>query len=284
MATQAAEAPQEVDSIPMLRLAVASHLAYTPDGCESFDPKHCEIIRAILGASHVVTFESGGSQAFLAADGTQAYRDAILAFRGSNEKVDWLRNIRLKKTRFLDYGKVHSGFLRALDFIGPSIRVELGKLQAAGMRNLYVTGHSLGAAMATLFTAEALTCSIRPRELVTFGSPRVGDRRFAKKFNAEFGIATTRFVNNNDLVCRLPPAFPFYSLQCRGFTTGFRHVGARLIYITEGGRLVLNPSRERRVREFFKGVAEEFGKPGLDALKDHPMHLYREALERERCD
>jgi hypothetical protein len=62
---------------------------------------------------------------------------------------------------------------------------------------LLVTGHSLGAALATLAAVDLL-----PDKLITFGSPRVGDANLAGWFNQ---IAVHRFVNCCDVVGRVPP-------------------------------------------------------------------------------
>ena len=79
-----------------------------------------------------------------------------------------------------------------------------------------MTGHSLGAALATL----AADRYGDVQGLYTYGSPRVGDRMFKVDFN----VNAYRFVNNNDIVAKVPPA----SMYC--------HVG-QLKYIDRDGRL-----------------------------------------------
>jgi hypothetical protein len=60
-----------------------------------------------------------------------------------------------------------------------------------------VTGHSLGAALATLAAVDTT-----PARLVTFGSPRVGDEAFRALFA---GLEVRRFVDCCDVVSRVPP-------------------------------------------------------------------------------
>ncbi|WP_438031820.1 lipase family protein [Sorangium sp. So ce204] len=79
------------------------------------------------------------------------------------------------------------------------------------MEALYITGHSLGGALAVL--AAALIYSdeklreLRPllRGIYTFGQPMVGDRAFATKFQREFGDRLFRHVYRRDVIPHLPP-------------------------------------------------------------------------------
>jgi len=69
-----------------------------------------------------------------------------------------------------------------------------------------VTGHSLGAALATLYTMEnAHTEQITNPALCTFASPLVGDAIFAAAFNA-LALTSWRVDNAPDLVTKIPPA------------------------------------------------------------------------------
>jgi len=76
-----------------------------------------------------------------------------------------------------------------------------------------ITGHSLGAALATLYAMEnSKIDQIRNPLVCTFASPRVGDKTFADAFNA-LGLTSWRIDNAPDLVPKLPPQF-----------LGFEHV------------------------------------------------------------
>jgi hypothetical protein len=89
--------------------------------------------------------------------------------------------------------------------------------------SIEITGHSLGAALATLYTLEnAYTGKIKNPALCTFASPAVGDSTFAAAFNG-LGLTSWRVVNAPDLVPKLPP-------QILGFT----HVDSLQQYSSTG--------------------------------------------------
>lgn len=142
---------------------------------------------------------------------------AVLAFRGTealNPNPGSFRLTELNLTdgltdaniRLIDWpatgGKVHQGFANALQSGWPAIAASLAPLT----QRLLITGHSLGAALATL----AITLH-RNATLYTFGSPRVGNARFVEGMRA---FTVHAYVNCCDLVCQVPPEILSY-----------RHVG-----------------------------------------------------------
>jgi Lipase (class 3) len=89
--------------------------------------------------------------------------------------------------------------------------------------SIEITGHSLGAALATLYTLEnALTDKIPNPGLCTFASPFVGDLAFAAAFN-RLGLTSWRIVNAPDIVPKLPPEI-----------LGFKHVDTLQPYNSSG--------------------------------------------------
>ncbi|XP_042055118.1 uncharacterized protein LOC121799731 isoform X1 [Salvia splendens] len=113
--------------------------------------------------------------------------------------------------------QVHSGFLSAYD----SVRTRLVTLikQATGHRDddsvellpawhIYVTGHSLGGALATLLALELASsqlaqCGAIAVTMYNFGSPRVGNRRFAEIYNQKVKDSW-RVVNHRDIIPTVP--------------------------------------------------------------------------------
>lgn len=100
------------------------------------------------------------------------------------------------------------------------------------LEGLYITGHSLGGALAVIaaallhVTPELEGLRQRLRGVYTYGQPRVGHTDFAEQMEREFGDRLFRHVYGNDVVPRLPPR-----------TMGpFAHFGTEYIS-SEGGWL-----------------------------------------------
>jgi hypothetical protein len=71
--------------------------------------------------------------------------------------------------------------------------------------SVVVTGHSLGAALGTLYVAQNAHAKLLTNPLIcTFGSPRVGDPEFVRNFN-RLRMTSSRIVNEYDPIPDLPP-------------------------------------------------------------------------------
>src|SRR5438270_6715240 len=95
----------------------------------------------------------------------------VIAFRGSVDAQDWLRDFQGWPTLHPRLGYCHSGFLQGMD----TVAEELGMAVAYQARPFILTGHSLGAArallVAGLFVAQK---KMLPSAVVTFGTPKPG--------------------------------------------------------------------------------------------------------------
>jgi triacylglycerol lipase len=126
---------------------------------------------------------------------------AVLAFRGTevSQRQDIAIDAKALKVSVLE-GRIHGGFQAAYDSVAKD--VERSVLKLKGMP-LYITGHSLGAALATVAT-QRLEHNLTIREMIaacyTFGSPRVGD----KHYDIEFKSPIYRVVNTTDIVTIVP--------------------------------------------------------------------------------
>lgn len=207
-------------------------------------------------------------------NGTQALvvgtANAILvAFRGTEPKVlkDWMTDANIKQAPG-PKGQVHEGFWTALHHVWDGVVQHVKRFQSRD-QSLWFTGHSLGAALATLAVAKLRLEANRPvNGLYTFGQPRTGDAEFAAAFNADFERYCFRFVNNNDVVTRVPPR-----------ALGYCDVG-RVLYFDSDGNLQHDVSHWNRFVDRLKGRIEEFGHLGLDGIEDHAMDGYADLLKR----
>ena len=181
-------------------LASLAHLAY--DRFEDNDMAHKLFIAKLEsgGFKLIKTFYSKetDTQAFLA-ESNDGY--AVLAFRGTEttKRQDLAIDAKAIKVSVLE-GRIHSGFRVAYDSVAKDI--ERTVLKLADMP-LYITGHSLGAALATVAT-QRLEHNLKIRERIaacyTFGSPRVGDSHY----DIEFKSPIYRVVNTTDIVTTIP--------------------------------------------------------------------------------
>jgi triacylglycerol lipase len=203
-----------------------------------------------------IGFEEEGAQCFVA----RRNEGSVVCFRGT-EVGEWSDlkadiNIPLKRIENSE-AKVHEGFLESLESIWPKVMDAIGDEQ-----KIWFTGHSLGAALATL-AADRYPDS----PLYTFGSPRVGDKKFRQLFHAN----AYRFVNNNDGVTVVPPP---------GVLLDYRHVGD-LKYFDDHGQLLDNASRWQRTKAGFSGFLESLLDTAIpDALADHSPTRYAENVRK----
>jgi triacylglycerol lipase len=153
---------------------------------------------------------------FYDVDDTQAYlltmeAAAVVAFRGTqpDDLKDWLTDADVVLTAG-PLGMVHTGFLKALNDVWVQV---VSDVRATGTRDLplYFTGHSLGGALAVLATAKMLQMNLPVAGVYTFGQPRVGDGVFCRNYDSDFENNTFRFVNNLDIVPRVPPRILNYN-------------------------------------------------------------------------
>lgn len=152
----------------------------------------------------------------------------VFSFRGATPSAgrNWITDLNSQRVPYpgLRGAAVHKGFYNAYLSIARQINLAAKSLLANCQHcHIYVTGHSLGGAIATLAAADLY--SLTPDlTLYTFGSPRVGDLTFATYFD-KIVPDTWRIVHKNDLVPHIPQRF-----------LGFRHVSREVWYYGEGSQ------------------------------------------------
>ncbi|CAF0945268.1 unnamed protein product [Didymodactylos carnosus] len=165
----------------------------------------------------------------------------IIAFRGTEpmDLLEWMTDV---STNFIDIDnvfndmnnnnsndnkiRVHAGFYFALglDAFDPSQPIDFSKVTKktpmfiqllkyiqkfdhdGNKCNISITGHSLGAGLASLFSFVLLAYGYESSisAVYTYGQPLVGNRRYAEILNNKLGNRIHRWVNHSDVVTRIP--------------------------------------------------------------------------------
>ncbi|WP_019499773.1 lipase family protein [Pseudanabaena sp. PCC 6802] len=200
------------------------------------------------------------------------------AFRGTDEITDWLDNLNMFPERAI-FGEFHRGFWNSVSDVWQELFEKYKTLKDRKKRPLFLTGHSLGGAMATIAAARLIHMDLPFISTYTFGQPRAMTLETSRIFNVEAKYRFFRFQNNNDIVTRLPSRIMSYS-----------HVGS-FLYISEEKKLYNDPGLWFRFLDSvdgtftsFREMVEKNGGGRLDAIEDHDMKLYLDAIKQWNCD
>jgi triacylglycerol lipase len=197
----------------------------------------------------------------------------VVSFRGTIDAENWLTNIQVALVPFRGGGLIHFGFREALDTVFPQMSDVLQAWSGKG-RTLWITGHSLGGALALLlgaylrFPADPTKTLPRPiAGLYTFGQPRVGTHDFCDACDTNFGNYYFRYVNNRDIVTRVPPR-----------VLSYWHIDS-VEYITSEGVINDDPAWWQifldAVAAGFKAVETlKVATPIVAIVKDHAINNY----------
>jgi len=192
-------------------LALASDLAYMPEaeGAEAF--------RTQLGLEARL-ISVGNTQAYIATNDDHI----VVAFRGTESPatMDGLKDILLTDAANLliqpqgDLGtdfaaagvaaRWHDGFMRALASIWDPLLAAVQAERQKCDRPVWITGHSLGGALALLAAWRFKRKVIPIHQIYTFGAPMVGNAETAAAIDQELPDRLFRYVNDQDPVPQLP--------------------------------------------------------------------------------
>jgi len=206
--------PGESIQVSLARAADASMLAYARFGPERMVPSDFQGILTRAGYRNSQPIGDCFIGGVNAGRGYFASSDshALLAFRGTEADNDYDKAADAEVDRTPEAGAlVHSGFKRYLDSVWGQVTRYVADYRANHPnQNIFVTGHSLGAAMATL----AFTRLNDPASsLITFGCPRVGNSDYCNVIaRAARTRSCYRVVDSLDVVTHVPPDFlAFYA-------------------------------------------------------------------------
>ncbi|MCP4402093.1 MAG: lipase family protein [bacterium] len=199
---------------------------------------------------------------FIEVDGTQAYLlsndvDLVIACRGteSQEWNDIKADLNAWPVVAETIGRVHRGFKTEVDDLWPRLEARLEH----NTKELWLCGHSLGGAMATICATRCKLSYINsnPLELFTYGSPKVGTKAYVTHCRVEH----IRWVNNNDIVTRVPPAW-----------MGYYHVGEEM-YLNMYGQL-RKMNKYQRMKDRWRGFVAGLRENEVDHFTDHAISRY----------
>jgi hypothetical protein len=156
----------------------------------------------------------------------------IIAFRGSDNKPNWLNNFKIKKKQTFK-GGVHRGFWEYKNKFIDEIKMNISQDD-----NLYLAGHSLGAALASLISNNLYEDGYRK---IIFGlfieCPNVFNKRY-KRNTKHYNIHRIFVKNNIDMVKRMPPRWLGYTNYSPKDTEN-----CDLIYFNRKDMAIINPSK-----------------------------------------
>lgn len=199
------------------------------------------------------------NHAFIEDSGAQCHvvwnkEEFVICFRGTepDEFSDIKADLNAIPDRAQAGGWVHNGFQEEVNKVWDELQF---LFKYAEGKRFYITGHSLGGAMATIAASrlqDKVDC------LYTYGSPRVGTKKYVQSVH----VKHYRHVNNNDVVPRVP-----FSIL------GYRHHG-ELRYINYYGN-IRKMTPWQRIKDQWRGrwTALKKWQP-FDGAYDHGMNYY----------
>ena len=205
-----------------------------------------------LGFTSVKFFDENGAQAYVLGNKERI----TVVFRGTEpeEKSDIFADLEITH----DHG-FHEGFYEEYEKLELPVHAEVAKLNGRKKRPVYVAGHSLGGAIASIF------CFHYPeaKALYTYGCPQNTTWSKSKKLK----VPHYRCVNNNDVVPRIPPVW-----------INYKHHG-ELSYINFYGN-VRQMTGWQRFKDSWRGRRAAWKKGEVfDGIYDHSMDEYCKFLK-----
>ena len=194
----------------------------------------------------------------------------IIAFRGTKELRDWITDAEFVRKLLVEEAdgsrcEVHAGFLDAYASIIERLTSHL-RLIVVGERPIYITGHSLGGALAIIAALELKRQKFNVAHIYTFGQPRVGNAAFAQLYNWSLQDSTFCVVAESDPVPLLPTLL-----------MGYRDCGTEK-FLRQDGVLQTDPFIGLELFLDVMNAVAAWRRGSLGLLPNHFIHHYREQL------
>jgi triacylglycerol lipase len=272
-----------------LFLAKACELAYLPEAV----------------AAPRFQSELGLNARLISVDNTQVYvtendQVIVVAFRGSEapNTLDGLKDWLLTNannylilpegqsgTEFAAAGvgaRFHRGFLDALAMVWQSLFTTVEQAQKTKERPLWITGHSLGGAIALMAAWRFQRNFLAVQEIVTFGAPMIGNDTAARAFEQEFSGKIYRYVDLNDVV----PHLPSVSLLANAYQHCLNEVAlsAAEAAAAVAGLKALGQSPSTSEKELDPGLADQVWGLVKSRIASHMIDNYQARVEAKCKD
>lgn len=279
-------------------------------GINSFSPKNALLLANLCLAAYEdepgarSAVNALGLPGFIWIDLTKQFEDVYaiaasgpgflaLAFRGTKDLYNWMTDLHATPVSFPwifesgpDVSAIHAGFGNALRDAWEKISAALTSLvpppdlaPETPQPTFWITGHSLGGALAVLAGAAFsmwAKAPLRPvNGIYTFGQPRVGLYQFCGNYDLSLEKRTFRFVNNKDLVPRVP---------FRGFD--YADLGQMIHFNADGKPQLQSLEWSNFLSRTLQSFADFFDIAGHIApdVADHSMSGYADLVQAQAAN
>ena len=255
-------------SLKMLLLSAAAYDPNHPQKCldNSLPNDDFQIQHTVTKKCDFLDNQCSGYVAF-----SHTLNVIVIAFRGSEcfeqAFIEFVEGLVSPKETFLNDGEVQTYWKRGFEKLWPSMGSKVKDLiRKYQSSKIWVTGHSLGGAMASLASAWLRYYNVASRDKIvsyTFGMPRVGNYDYALQHD-QLVSNSWRVVNKDDAV----PHFP--SLASLTIINGPYHHGVEAFY-SEPATSVYSKHRECHGRPFNEDATCSFSElpPSFERHKNY---------------
>jgi hypothetical protein len=212
----------------MTDLTNSKGMSFNQQNFSSFDGKKAHELATLIGSAYT-QFEQQGKNTWkppiehtkvvdLTHDNrsqvfgfiSQNKQEAFIIIRGTRTAYEWYNNTVMSHEEYFSienkkWGITTKGFNSIYVDIREEIKLAFSALNNA--KHIFIAGHSLGGALATLVIPDLIDLGIKPDKITayTFASPRCCDRELATNLNNS-GVKHWRIANTEDIVPTLPGA------------------------------------------------------------------------------
>lgn len=191
-------------------MAAFSELAYLEpeQAIQTLNNYNIELIDQDIYISN----EQTKTQLYIIAD----TENIIISFRGSSDAQDVKTSFKFKKIHWhedQEIGQIHQGFYQAVQSVWLEIEEKINAIYN-GKQKLWLTGHSMGGALAQICACKLLLkqqpLPVEFHQLYNFASPRVFSHKLTKQLDNIQQNQFFRILNQSDIISVSPPRFINY--------------------------------------------------------------------------